>query len=64
MSDVKKDIYSIKITNVLGQEVFVNTQLISGIYQETIDLTSYEKGVYLIEISNTNSSITNKIIVE
>ena len=64
MNDVQKDIYSIKVTNVLGQKVFTNSQSVSGFYKEIIDLTSFDKGVYLIEIKNTTSTITEKIIVE
>jgi len=64
MNDVKKDVYSIKISNVLGQKVFTNSQLVNGIYKENINLSTLKNGVYFIEIKNTTSTITERIIVE
>ena len=64
MNDVEKDVYTIKITNVLGQKVFTTSQLVNGIYKENIDLSAFGKGVYLLNISNSNSSVTERIVVE
>ena len=64
MNDVEKDIYTIKITNVLGQKVFATSSLVIGIYKENIDLSAFQKGVYLIEIKNSTATITERIIVE
>jgi hypothetical protein len=64
MNDVQKDIYSIKVTNVLGQKVFTNSQLVNGIYKENINLSTFQKGVYLIEIKNSSSTITERVVVE
>lgn len=49
------------INNVLGQVVYteqVNSSVIS------LDLSSYEKGVYTIELKNENTTITEKVVVE
>ena len=64
MNDVEKDVYTIKISNVLGQEIFTNSQSVNGIYKENIDLSTFQKGVYLIEIKNSSSTITERIVVE
>ena len=64
MNDVEKDVYTIKITNVLGQKVFTTSQLVNSIYKENIDLSSFGKGVYLLNISNSNTTITDRIVVE
>ena len=64
MNDVEKDVYTIKITNVLGQKVFTTSQSVNGIYKENIDLSTFQKGVYLIEIKNSTATITERIIVE
>jgi hypothetical protein len=64
MNDVEKDVYIIKITNVLGQKVFTTSQSVNGIYKENIDLSTFQKGVYLIEIKNSTATITERIIVE
>jgi len=63
-NDVQKDIYSIKVSNVLGQKVFESTNSVNEVYKENIDLTSFDKGVYLIEIRNSTATVTEKIIVE
>ena len=64
MNDVEKDVYTIKISNVLGQEIFTNSQSVNGIYKENIDLSTFRKGVYLIEIKNSSSTITERVVVE
>ncbi len=64
MNDVEKDVYTIKITNVLGQKIFRISQSVNGIYKENIDLATFQKGVYLIQIKNSTTTITERIIVE
>ena len=64
MDNVKNDVYSFEISNVLGQKVFSNTKSIKEFYKEDFDLTALNKGIYLIEIKNSSSSITERIIVE
>ena len=64
MNDVEKDVYTIKITNVLGQKIFRISQSVNGIYKENIDLSTFQKGVYLIQIKNSTTTITERIIVE
>ncbi|MEE2700174.1 MAG: T9SS type A sorting domain-containing protein [Bacteroidota bacterium] len=62
--DVQTDVYTIKVTNVLGQMIFESTNSINGIYKENIDLSAFQKGVYLIGINNSTTTITERIIVE
>ena len=64
MNDVEKDVYTIKITNVLGQKIFRISQSVNGVYKENIDLSTFQKGVYLIQIKNSTTTITERIIVE
>ena len=47
---------SIKIRNLLGQLILVSEN------KNFIDLSSLETGIYLIEIENTNSLVTKRII--
>ena len=49
---------------ILGQEVYTSTKDISTLISEKIDLSDFEKGVYILEVSNSNSRISEKIIVE
>ncbi len=64
MRDVQTDVYTIKVTNVLGKKVFESANSISGLHKQKIDLSAFEKGVYLIEIKNSTATITERIIVE
>ena len=49
---------------MLGQKVFTNSQSVNGVYKENIDLSAFQKGVYLIEIKNSSSTSTERIVVE
>ena len=64
MRDVQTDVYTIKVTNVLGQKVFESDYSISGLHKENIDLSAFQKGVYLIEIKNSTATIAERIIVD
>ena len=64
LNNIKVDDYRILVTNVLGQEVYVSTKEVSIFISEKIDLSDLSKGVYMLEVSNSESTITEKIIVE
>ena len=64
LNNIKADDYKILVTNVLGQEVYVSTKEVSTLISEKIDLSDLSKGVYMLEVSNSESTITEKIIVE
>ena len=55
--------YTITVTNMVGQ-VLVNEQrsLDVGNYSEVLDLSRFENGIYLISISNAESSSVHKIV--
>ena len=55
--------YQIKITNILGEIIYVSSENISGIYNDVIDLSSYSKGTYVIQIKNKESVFTDKIVI-
>ena len=64
LNNIKADDYKISVTNVLGQEIYASTKEISTLISEKIDLSDLRKGVYMLEVSNSESTITEKIIVE
>jgi len=64
LNNIKADDYRISVTNVLGQEVYTSTKEISTLISEKIDISDLNKGVYILEISNSESTITEKIIVK
>ncbi|MEL7424996.1 MAG: T9SS type A sorting domain-containing protein [Bacteroidota bacterium] len=55
--------YIIMVTNIVGQ-VLVQEQrsLDTGNYRESVDLSRFDNGIYLISISNTGSSSVHKIV--
>ena len=60
ISNLKNESYKLKIMNALGQ-VILTDRVNSNI---TFDLNQFGKGVYFIELSNKNSLITQKVIIE
>ena len=58
------DNYSITVSNVLGKEVYVSSNFVNRSFNKTIDLSEFGKGVYLLTIRNSETSITEKIIIE
>ena len=55
--------YQIKFTNILGEIIYVSSENISGIYNDVIDLSSFGKGTYVIQIKNKESVFTDKIVI-
>ena len=53
--------YDLVVSNVLGQIVFSKT--VNGM-SNSIDLSSFDKGIYTIELKNDNVIYSEKIIVE
>ena len=53
--------YDVTVNNVLGQTVFFTTT--NGM-NTSIDLSSFDKGVYTVELKDENEIYTEKIIVE
>jgi hypothetical protein len=64
MNKVSTDQYNVNISNLIGQTVYSNVQVINGFFKEDIDISTFGKGTYLITISNSSTSITEKLIVE
>ena len=63
MMGVTPSEYQIKITNILGEIIYVSSENISGIYNDVIDLSSFSKGTYVIQIKNKESVFTDKIVI-
>ena len=53
--------YDVAVNNILGQIVYETT---TTSMNTIIDLSSFEKGIYTIELKNNNITYTEKIIVE
>ena len=64
LNNVKANNYKITVTNILGETVYTSSKEISILNSERIDLSDLSKGVYMLEFSNSESTISEKIIIE
>lgn len=55
---------SISLKNVLGKTIFSTKQSITVNAKQVIDLSTFAKGVYILEISTTKDSFSKQLIVE
>jgi len=53
--------YDVTVIDILGKTVY--TSSINNM-STTIDLSSFDKGVYTVELKDENSKYTEKLIVE
>ena len=53
--------YDVTVNNILGQIVYETT---TTSMNTTIDLSSFEKGIYTIELKNNTATYIEKVIVE
>jgi hypothetical protein len=63
-SDTKQNL-SVRIFNVIGEEL-INDKLeqFIGEYTKAIDLATYTKGVYILEITTNNGVVNKKLILQ
>ena len=64
MNEVNNEICNVTINNLLGQSVYSSEEYIHEFYKKDIDITKFGKGVYLIEVSNSHTTITEKLVIE
>ena len=62
--EVNSGEYTIRISNVIGEEVYSETRDVNFTSSTQIDLSNFSKGVYLLNVNNSESSISRKIIIE
>jgi hypothetical protein len=55
------DIYDVKVSNVLGQTVYTSR---TSAMQTNIDLSSFDKGVYTIELKKGSKIVADKIVLD
>lgn len=63
-NNVQAGDYSFVIRDMLGQVVYSDQDVISGLYKKQINLTGYNKGVYFLSVSNGEKQGTFKIVVK
>jgi hypothetical protein len=60
----KAEQLSISLKNVLGKTIFSNKQSIAVNAKQVIDLSTFAKGVYILEINTEKESFSEQLIVE
>jgi hypothetical protein len=64
ISTVEKQEMKLQVLNFLGQSVLQpKTMYIDGNYNENIDLSGSESGIYLVVLQNGNSSLVKKLVI-
>lgn len=57
--------FNVQVLNTLGQEVFSESLTnYSGLYNRSIDLAKYSKGIYMVRVTDGNSFAIRKVVVE
>ena len=55
----------VRVLNVVGEEIIIeNMQQFAGEYVRQVDLNSYSKGIYLLEIETNQGVINKKLILQ
>lgn len=61
----QKDEVSVTVMDILGKEVYKEKLLdFQGTYDNQIDLSGKEKGIYILQISQKKKILTRKILIE
>ena len=64
MLDQKEEV-TVKVIDILGKEVYKEKILdFNGTYDNQIDLTGKEKGIYILQIIQKRKALTRKILIE
>ncbi|WP_179335492.1 T9SS type A sorting domain-containing protein [Winogradskyella costae] len=63
-SQLSNTAYTVSIFSSLGQKVFeTNLTYTSKIFKKAIDLTTLESGIYLLQLTSGNQSVSKKLIL-
>ena len=67
MSFTSEDIQDleVRVINVVGEVVYTeNLEQFIGEYTKAIDLESYTKGIYFLEITTNNGVVNKKLVLQ
>jgi len=55
----------VKVLDILGNEIYKETLLdFNGIYDNQLDLTGHEKGIYVLQVQQGGKALSRKILIE
>ena len=63
-SEIKQDL-EVRVINVVGEVVYTeNLEQFVGEYAKQVDLATYTKGIYFLEITTNNGVVNKKLILQ
>ena len=64
MNNLEDDIFHFSITNSIGQIVYQKKEKLNETYKSTFNLSTLEKGIYILNINNSSTNIVRQIVIE
>ncbi|MBL4652689.1 MAG: T9SS type A sorting domain-containing protein [Flavobacteriales bacterium] len=64
VSSSKSETYQISVTNMIGQSVYSENLSVNGVGSTTLDLSSFDKGIYFVTVKGAESESTSKVIIK
>ena len=58
----KNDFYTLDVVNVLGE--VISSKTIEGAINETIDISNFDAGIYLVKVSTSTSQNVQRVVVK
>ena len=58
----KNDFYTLDVVNVLGE--VISSKTIEGAMNETIDISNFDAGIYLVKVSTSTSQNVQRVVVK
>ena len=58
----KNDFYTLDVINILGE--VISSKTIEGAINETIDISNFDAGIYLVKVSTSTSQNVQKVVVK
>ena len=58
----KNDFYTLDVVNVLGE--VISSKTIEGAINETIDISNYDAGIYLVKVSTSTSQNVQRVVIK
>ena len=58
----KNDLYTLDVVNVLGE--VISSKTIEGAINETIDISNYDAGIYLVKVSTSTSQNVQRVVIK
>ena len=58
----KEDAYTLEVINILGE--VISSKAIKGTINETIDISNFDAGIYLVKVTTSTSQNVQKVVVK